>query len=48
MPFRDEVTALVATDRYVKVTTPTVTPGMVVLTVFAANGDTAEHDFEFT
>jgi IPT/TIG domain len=44
----DQVAVAEATDRYVKVTTPTTTPGTVVLTVHAANGDTAEHDFEFT
>ena len=43
----NEVTALVATDRHVKVTTPIATPGNVLLTVSSSLG-TAEHDFEFT
>lgn len=44
----DEVTALQATERSIKLTTPTATPGTVVLTVHKANGDTVEHGFEFT
>lgn len=44
----DEVTDIEATDRSIRLSTPTGTRGTVLVTVFAANGSTVQHEFEFT